>query len=136
MGMRSFLSAAFRIGDNRWVLTFSSVRPRESPFGDEDWRYVEDLIEAVSRGIERRESDAHIERLAYSDALTSLPNRIALLARLDEALAEADALGGRAAVLFLDIDGFKGVNDTVGHRGGDTVLAEVAERLRGTLRRE
>ena len=136
MGMRSFLSAAFRIGDNRWVLTFSSVRPRESPFDDEDWRYVEDLIEAVSRGIERRESDAHIERLAYSDALTSLPNRIALLARLDEALAEADALGGRAAVLFLDIDGFKGVNDTVGHRGGDTVLAEVAERLRGTLRRE
>jgi diguanylate cyclase (GGDEF)-like protein len=136
MGMRSFLSAAFRIGDNRWVLTFSSVRPRESPFNDEDWRYVADLIEAVSRGIERRESDAHIERLAYSDALTSLPNRIALLARLDEAIAEADTLAGRAAVLFLDIDGFKGVNDTVGHRGGDTVLAEVAERLRGTLRRE
>jgi diguanylate cyclase (GGDEF)-like protein len=134
--IRSFLSAAFRIGDNRWVLTFSSVRPRESPFGDEDWRYVDDLIEALSRGIERRESDAAIERLAYSDALTSLPNRIALLRRLDEAIAEADALAGRTAVLFLDIDGFKGVNDTVGHRGGDTVLAEVAERLRGTLRRE
>jgi diguanylate cyclase (GGDEF)-like protein len=134
--IRSFLSAAFRIGDNRWVLTFSSARPRESPFGDEDWRYVDDLIEALSRGIERRESDAAIERLAYSDALTSLPNRIALLRRLDEAIAEADALEGRAAVLFLDIDGFKGVNDTVGHRGGDTVLAEVAERLRGTLRRE
>ena len=136
MGMRSFLSAAFRIGDNRWVLTFSSVRPRESPFGDEDSRYVGDIIEALSRGIERRESDAKIERLAYSDALTSLPNRVALLARLDEAIAEADALGGSAAVLFLDIDGFKGVNDTVGHRGGDTVLAEVADRLRGTLRRE
>jgi diguanylate cyclase (GGDEF)-like protein len=136
LGMRSFLSAAFRIGDNRWVLTFSSARPRESPFGDEDWRYVEDLIEALSRGIERREADEKVERLAYSDALTSLPNRVALLARLDEAMAEADALGGRAAVLFLDIDGFKSVNDTVGHRGGDTVLAEVADRLRGTLRRE
>jgi len=135
-GVRSFLSAAFRIGDNRWVLTFSSDRPRESPFADEDWKYVEDLTEALSRGLERRESDARIERLAYSDALTSLPNRVALLARLDEAIAEADALSGRAAVLFLDIDGFKGVNDTVGHRGGDAVLAEVAERLRGTLRRE
>lgn len=135
-GMRSFLSAAFRIGDNRWVLTFSSLRPRENPFGDEDWRYVDDLIEALSRGIERRESDAHIERLAYSDALTSLPNRVALLRRLDEAIAEADELTGRAAVLFLDIDGFKAVNDTVGHRGGDTVLTEVAERLRSTLRRE
>ena len=135
-GIRSFLSAAFRIGDNSWVLTFSSGRARESPFGDEDWRYVDDLIEALSRGLERRESDAQIERLAYNDALTSLPNRIALLRRLDEAIAEADALAGRAAVLFLDIDGFKGVNDTVGHRGGDIVLAEVAERLRGTLRRE
>jgi diguanylate cyclase (GGDEF)-like protein len=136
LGMRSFLSSAFRIGDTTWVLTFSSVRPRESTFESEDWRYVDDLIEALSRSIERGESDARVERLAYSDALTSLPNRIALLARLDDAIAEADALRGRVAVLFLDIDGFKGVNDTVGHRGGDTVLAEVAQRLRGTLRRE
>jgi diguanylate cyclase (GGDEF)-like protein len=136
MGMRSFLSAAFRIGDTSWVLTFSSARPRSSPFENDDWRYIDDLLEAFSRSLERRESDARVERLAYSDALTSLPNRIALLARLDEAIAEADALQGRVAVLFLDIDGFKGVNDTVGHRGGDTVLAEVAQRLRGTLRRE
>jgi diguanylate cyclase (GGDEF)-like protein len=135
-GCRSFLSSAFKIGDTPWVLVFSSVRPRERPFENEDWRYVADLIEALSRSIERRESEAHVARLAYSDALTSLPNRIALLGRLDEAIAEADALRGRAAVLFLDIDGFKGVNDTVGHRGGDTVLAEVAQRLRGTLRRE
>jgi diguanylate cyclase (GGDEF)-like protein len=135
-GMRSLLSSAFKIGDTKWVLTFSSARPRESAFENEDWRYVDDLIEALSRTIERGESDARVERLAYSDALTSLPNRIAFLARLDEAIAEADALHGRAAVLFLDVDGFKGVNDTVGHRGGDTVLAEVAQRLRGTLRRE
>jgi diguanylate cyclase (GGDEF)-like protein len=136
MGMRSFLSAAFRIGDTSWVLTFSSARPRTSPFENDDWRYIDDLLEAFSRSLERRESDARVQRLAYSDALTSLPNRIALLARLDEAIAEADALQGRVAVLFLDIDGFKGVNDTVGHRGGDTVLSEVAQRLRGTLRRE
>jgi diguanylate cyclase (GGDEF)-like protein len=136
MGMRSFLSSAFRIGDTKWVLTFSSLRAREEPFESDDWRYVDDLVEALSRSIERGEADARIERLAYSDPLTQLPNRIALLGRLDEAIAEADTLRGRIAVLFLDIDGFKSVNDTVGHRGGDRVLAEVAARLRGTLRRE
>jgi diguanylate cyclase (GGDEF)-like protein len=133
---RSFLTCAFRVGETRYVLTFASARPRVEPFGDSEWIYVDDVVEAVSRGIERRASDERIERLAYFDALTSLPNRIALHARLDEAIADAGRTAGRAAVLFLDIDGFKGVNDTVGHRGGDVVLAEVAQRLRGTLRRD
>ncbi|MDQ2909276.1 MAG: diguanylate cyclase [Candidatus Eremiobacteraeota bacterium] len=134
-GTRCCLCAAFRVGEERWVVTFTSARPREAAFEREDWLYVEHVVEALARSIERRESDTRIERLAYSDSLTALPNRVALLARLDESLEEADRLAGRAAVLFLDIDGFKGVNDTVGHRGGDIVLAEVAQRLRGTLRR-
>jgi diguanylate cyclase (GGDEF)-like protein len=135
-GLRCVLASAFRVGDERYVLTFGSTIPRTEPFGLDDWRYVDTVVEALSRGIERRESDARIQRLAYVDALTGLPNRGALHARLDEALAESERLGARTAVLFLDIDGFKAVNDTVGHRGGDTVLAEVAQRLRGTLRRE
>ncbi|MBD5603746.1 MAG: EAL domain-containing protein [Candidatus Eremiobacteraeota bacterium] len=133
---RCFLSSAFRVGEERWVLTFASSTPRAEPFGREDWAYVDDVVEAVARGIERRENDERIERLAYFDALTSLPNRMALHARLDEALADAERTEARAAVLFLDIDGFKGVNDTVGHRGGDVVLAEVAQRLRSTLCRD
>jgi diguanylate cyclase (GGDEF)-like protein len=135
-GVRAFLAAAFRVEDVRYVLTFTGTAPRELPFDGDDWRYVDNVVEALSRGIERRASDERIERLAYSDALTALPNRIALLARLDSAIAEADQIAGRAAVLFLDIDGFKAVNDTVGHRGGDIVLAEIAQRLRGTIRRE
>ena len=135
-GLRCMLASAFRVGDERYVLTFGSTMPRTEPFGLDDWRYVDTVVEALSRGIERRESDARIQRLAYVDALTSLPNRVALHARLDEALAESERVGARTAVLFLDIDGFKSVNDTVGHRGGDIVLAEVAERLRGTLRRD
>ena len=134
--VRAFLASAFRVGDVRWVVTFSSEAARERPFDDDDWRYVENVIEALARGIERRERDARIELLAYSDALTALPNRIAVLGRLDEAIAEAERARARVAVLFLDIDGFKSVNDTVGHRGGDLVLAEVAQRLRGTLRKE
>ena len=135
-GLRCVLASAFRVGDEQYVLTFGSKFPRTEPFGLDDWRYVDTVVEALSRGIERRDSDARIQRLAYVDALTGLPNRVALHARLDEALAESERLGARTAVLFLDIDGFKSVNDTVGHRGGDVVLAEVAQRLRGTLRRE
>jgi diguanylate cyclase (GGDEF)-like protein len=133
---RSFLSAAFRVGEDQWVVTFTSQAPRVIPFDEDDWRYVDFLVEALARSLERRASDARIEKLAYSDALTSLPNRVALLTRLDETIAEAEHLGVRAAVLFLDIDGFKAVNDSIGHHGGDTVLAEVAARLRSTLRRE
>jgi len=134
-GVRAFLATAFRVGEQRWTLTFTSPEPRDEAFDDDDWRYVDTVTEALSRGIERRERDDRVERLAYSDSLTSLPNRAALLSRLDEAISEADHTGGQASVLFLDIDGFKGVNDTVGHRGGDAVLADVAHRLRSTLRR-
>lgn len=133
---RCFVSAAFRVGDQQWAVTFSSQSPRVEPFDSDDWNYVDTLCEALARSVERREADARIERLAFSDALTTLPNRVAVLARLDEAIAEAERSGGRVAVLFLDIDGFKTVNDTVGHRAGDDVLAEVAQRLRGTIRRE
>ncbi|MBD5655328.1 MAG: diguanylate cyclase, partial [Candidatus Eremiobacteraeota bacterium] len=132
--VRCFIASAFRAGDVRWVLTFSSAVARQLPFDDGDWVYVDQLVEALARGIERTEREMRVERLAYSDSLTALPNRISVLSRLDEALAQAEQTGTRAAVLFLDIDGFKNVNDTVGHRGGDVVLAEVAQRLRGTLR--
>ncbi|GAC1564927.1 MAG: hypothetical protein NVS3B17_21500 [Vulcanimicrobiaceae bacterium] len=135
-GQRCFLASAFRLAEERYVLTFGSARPRREPFGEDDWLYVETVVESLSRGIERRASDARIEHLAYVDALTSLPNRVAFHARLDEALAESRRVGARTAVMFLDVDGFKAVNDTVGHRGGDAVLTEVAERLRETLRRE
>jgi diguanylate cyclase (GGDEF)-like protein len=133
---RCALAAAFRVGEQQWALTFGATRPRARGFDDEDWRYVENVIDALAREIERDAHDELVTRLAYSDALTSLPNRTAVLNRIDAALAEARELRCRAAVLFLDIDGFKTVNDTVGHRGGDVVLAEIAQRLRGTLRRE
>lgn len=135
-GFRCVLAAAFRVGDDRYVLTFGSTQPRSELFSEGDWHYVEMVVESLLRGIERRTGDARIKHLAYVDALTSLPNRVALHERLDEALVESQRVGARTAVLFLDIDGFKAVNDTVGHRGGDVVLAEVAQRLRGTLRRE
>ncbi len=74
------------------------------------------------------------EHLAYHDALTGLPNRRLLQDRLLQAIAHAARSGCKVAVLLLDLDDFKGVNDTFGHLVGDGVLQEVANRLSGRLR--
>lgn len=74
------------------------------------------------------------EHLAYHDALTGLPNRRLLQDRLLQAMAHAARSGRKVAVLLLDLDDFKGVNDTFGHSIGDGVLQEVVGRLSARLR--
>jgi diguanylate cyclase (GGDEF)-like protein len=133
---RSFVAACFSAGSDEYALTLTSPAPRTQPLTSPDWTFVETVTEALKRALEKREADRRVEQLAYFDALTALPNRLAIMQSMDDAIAEAVATDGHMAVLFLDIDGFKSVNDTVGHRGGDIVLAEVAQRLRGTLRRD
>jgi diguanylate cyclase (GGDEF)-like protein len=73
--------------------------------------------------------------LALHDALTQLPNRVLLMDRLAGALAQAQRAGTEVLVIFLDLDHFKAINDTVGHAAGDRVLSEVALRITGCLRR-
>jgi diguanylate cyclase len=73
------------------------------------------------------------ERFIYHDALTGLPNRPHLKGELEQRLARARAEGGHVAVLFLDVDGFKVVTDTLGHDAGDLLLQRVAERLRSEV---
>ena len=75
-----------------------------------------------------------IEQLAYSDALTGLPNRLRLTERIEFALALARRDSSSFALLFLDLDRFKHINDSLGHHFGDRVLMEVSERLKGCLR--
>jgi diguanylate cyclase (GGDEF)-like protein/PAS domain S-box-containing protein len=85
---------------------------------------------------ERKASEAFVQHLAHHDALTDLPNRILLNDRLRQAIALARRDRGRLAVLFIDLDRLKPVNDTLGHDIGDLLLKEVARRLLEVVTRE
>ena len=89
----------------------------------------------LSRDItERKEAENRIARLAYFDSLTGLPNRQSFLERLGREVRRAQHSRRRLAVLFMDLDGFKTVNDSMGHFAGDQILQQSADRLRQTLR--
>lgn len=83
---------------------------------------------------ERKALEAELDHLAHFDELTDLPNRALLQDRLEQAVAGAERRGQRFALLFVDLDGFKPVNDTYGHKVGDEILKLVAQRLRHAIR--
>jgi predicted signal transduction protein with EAL and GGDEF domain/DNA-binding response OmpR family regulator len=83
---------------------------------------------------DRRVAEDRIRHLANYDVLTGLPNRRQLIWRTERALEHARQLGHNAALLLIDLDRFKNVNDTLGHAAGDELLMEVARRLRGCVR--
>jgi diguanylate cyclase (GGDEF)-like protein/PAS domain S-box-containing protein len=103
----------------------SIVRP-----GDDDFTVLS-LVEDVT---ERIEAESHIRHLAQHDPLTDLPNRMLFNDRLGQALALAARAGSKVALVLIDLDGFKEVNDTLGHPAGDQLLRVVAERLRACVR--
>jgi len=98
---------------------------------DELWQANDELTLEVR---ERARAEAALSRLAFYDTLTDLPNRALFLDRLEHALSRADRTHHAVGVMFLDLDNFKVVNDSLGHDVGDLLLSTVAERLRASLR--
>ena len=83
---------------------------------------------------DRKGAEEKIEFLAHHDALTGLPNRFSLQSRVDQALSQVTRAGDRLALLFIDMDRFKLINDSLGHDVGDQLLLEIARRLRASVR--
>ena len=83
---------------------------------------------------QREVAQQHLKQIAYFDSLTGLPNREGFRAALDQALAEMDGAHERLALLFIDVDRLKNVNDGLGHLAGDQLLKQVADRLQSVLR--
>ncbi|MGP3925867.1 diguanylate cyclase domain-containing protein [Streptomyces sp. 8N616] len=109
---------------------------------DGQWRHTESTISRHANGLiinsrdvsERAALQARLEHLAFHDTLTGLPNRALFADRLKHALAKRSAHRAPPAVLFLDLDGFKSVNDSAGHAVGDELLIQAALRLQAAVR--
>jgi len=92
------------------------------------------LLESIRRAIECKQAERHLAHLAYHDGLTNLPNRLLLLERITQDIARSARANTLLAVLFLDVDDFKTVNDTWGHETGDRLLQAIARRLLEQIR--
>lgn len=111
--------------------------------GDDKIKYYENRVVVIDaqealclvRDItERKDSESRISRLAYFDSLTGLPNRQSFMEHLKREINRAKYIHNKLAVLFLDLDGFKNINDTMGHTVGDIILQGAASRLQNSTR--
>jgi diguanylate cyclase (GGDEF)-like protein len=104
-------------------------------FGPEPWQPILENSARMARiAVEHHRFYDDLQFQARHDSLTGLPNRTLFNERLETAVRESDNLGQRLAVLYVDLDGFKEINDRISHRAGDAVLKEVARRMQAVLR--
>lgn len=101
-----------------------------------DMELVKLAVNLSRIAIERRQSEERLAYLAHYDTLTGLPGRALFRDRLGHAMAKAERNGQMVALMFLDLDRFKAINDTLGHGAGDTLLKNVAQRLKECVREE
>jgi diguanylate cyclase (GGDEF)-like protein/PAS domain S-box-containing protein len=134
-GVRSALTLPLLASDGDAVLGVLTVFDvlRRAVEG-EDRRLVESLARLAEIAIERKAFEDRLAHSSLHDPLTGLPNRSLLLDRLGHALGRARRAGTGVAILFLDLDGFKVANDSLGHAAGDRLLVALARRLERALR--
>jgi diguanylate cyclase (GGDEF)-like protein len=139
-GYRS--SIALPLAGEQGVLGALTIyAPDPNAFNPDEIKLLEELADNLAYGVvtlraraERMQAEEKLAFMAHHDPLTQLPNRLLLRDRFDQAVADTRRKHSKVAILFLDLDNFKQVNDTLGHNHGDQLLVRVVERLRGCIR--
>jgi diguanylate cyclase (GGDEF)-like protein len=121
-----------RLGRIGWLGIFS--RDPDVRFGDDDVRRLEELAERVAPAIENARRFREARQLADLDSLTGLHNRRYFYETLGREVDRAQRYQRRLSLVIVDVDGFKEINDRIGHLAGDAVLAEIADRIRQVVR--
>jgi diguanylate cyclase (GGDEF)-like protein/PAS domain S-box-containing protein len=114
------------------ILMMGSLR--DAAFDGEDLSFAEAIAHVLSTAVRRHQTQTRLAYMAEFDTLTGLPNRNLLQDRLNQSLAQARRRQWQGAVLFIDLDRFKLINDTLGHHIGDRLIAEVGRRIRQSVR--
>jgi diguanylate cyclase (GGDEF)-like protein len=133
--IESILQVPIFIGSNFWgFIGFDHCRCARNWSSSEETMLVT-MAASISGALQRRQTEAIIRYQAFHDLLTDLPNRSLFSDRLQVALANASRSSSALAVMFLDLDRFKTINDTLGHTLGDRLLQEIAQRLTNCVRK-
>jgi diguanylate cyclase (GGDEF)-like protein/PAS domain S-box-containing protein len=133
MGVRSSLAVLIDGKQQPFgVLDIHSTEPNR--FTPQDVHFVQALANVLADAIERHATDQALRYRVLHDPLTGLPNRLSFVDSLGDALKRSTVSGSPVGILFLDLDNFKLINDSMGHHAGDELLREVAPRLRAHLR--
>jgi diguanylate cyclase (GGDEF)-like protein/PAS domain S-box-containing protein len=134
MGIRSMVVVPLTPGGDTCVGVLKAVSREPNAFASSVRQTLEMMAEFLGTSIRNAAEFEHRAHQATHDALTGLPNRVLFTDRLEGALARYQRSGVPVALMFIDLDGFKAVNDRLGHHAGDIVLVTVAQRLSARLR--
>jgi diguanylate cyclase (GGDEF)-like protein len=133
LGIRSSLAVVIKGKDGPFgVLDVHSTEP--SRFTPQDVHFVQASANVLADAIERHAADEALRHRVLHDSLTGLPNRLSFVDSLAESLQRASVSGTPVGIIFLDLDHFKLINDSLGHHAGDELLRAIAPRLRAHLR--
>jgi diguanylate cyclase (GGDEF)-like protein len=132
-GIRSSAAAAIR-GRSGAFGILAVHDTRVGTFSSEEGQWLQAVADLLASALDRERSEAVMRHQSLHDALTGLPNRALLFDRIEQAFARAERFESAVAVLLLDVDQFKTINDSLGHQAGDELLVEVGSRLNAAVR--
>jgi len=133
-GLRACWSVPILSGNDKVLGTLALYYRDVRTPSDSEMQLIDLAVRIATIAIERGQYEAYISHIAHHDPLTGLPNRILLEDRLRQAIAQAGRRNSRVALLFIDLDHFKHINDSLGHHVGDQLLQAAARRMEACLR--